>query len=159
MDAWDAAAPASQAASRSVDEWDAAAPSATPAKAASAETPWYQNVPMGALSGASKIGATILQPLDWARDVVMGDRAGGPSTNQARRQSLGEFFKENADPNSVAFKGGQLGAEVAGTAGVGPALGAGATAMGAPAAVGAALGSGGLSLGGASMPLAANLGL
>ena len=69
-----------------------------------------KNIGMGALSGAANIGATIAAPVDWL------------TGTDDRRQKLKEFFTERASPESVAFKTGELGAEIAGTAGVGGAL-------------------------------------
>lgn len=87
------------------------------------------NVALGALKGASDIGATLLYPWDKANDLIRGDREANLSglitgkqplsRNEERRQSLKSFFKENADPESVTFKGGEIAADIAGTAGVG----------------------------------------
>lgn len=83
------------------------------------------NIGMGALKGASNIGATLLRPVDAALNAVgLTDM-----TNEQRRQALTDFFKENADPNSLAFKGGEMGSEIAGTLGVGGALGKGVSAV------------------------------
>lgn len=78
---------------------------------------YYKNVGMGAVKGASNIGSTLLSPID---------RLTGTTD---RRQQIGEFFQQNADPQSLAFKGGELGAEVAGTAGIGGALAKGVRAI------------------------------
>ena len=113
-----------------------------------------KNVGMGALKGASDIGATLLRPVDAALNATGLTE----TTNKDRRASLQQFFQQNADPESLAFKGGELGADIAGTAGIGGALAKGAMAI--PAIAGyapklaAALQSGGFSLGGA--PAAAN---
>lgn len=101
---------------------------------------YYKNVNMGALRGAARIGQTILSPIDALTDSVTGK--GQPtlsslvtgdaplSSRQERAASIDEFFKQNADPNSVAFQGGDLGAQIAGTAGVGGVLAKGVTAAG-----------------------------
>lgn len=94
------------------------------------------NIGMGALKGATNIGSTILGGFkslgDWQREkgldlssLVTGVR-GRPVVPVANRQELGQFFKENADPESAAFKGGELGTEIAGTAGAGGMLAKGA---------------------------------
>ena len=162
MDEWDAAAPDRKAAAAPADEWDAAAPSgvSVATDTSAAEGSIWRNMLMGGLSGASKIGATILSPfqqavLAQAKEIQPDLAAQQPTT----RADLAQFFQERAQPQSLAFKGGELGAEIAGTAGIGGALGAGAKALGASPAVVSALGSGGLSLGGESLPAAANLAL
>lgn len=106
-----------------------------------------KNVGMGALKGASDIGTTILRPLDATG--LTG------RTHEERKASIRDFFKENADPASLAFKGGELGADIAGTAGAGGVLAKGVRAAGeaipliaeyAPK-LAAAIESGGFSLG------------
>lgn len=76
------------------------------------------NVAMGALKGASNIGATILRPVDYALN-----KAGlTDMTNEERRKALTDFFAQQADPESMAFKTGEIGSEIAGTLGVGGGL-------------------------------------
>ena len=105
------------------------------------------NIGMGALKGASDIGATLLKPVDYVLNKTgLSDR-----TNEQRRQSMADFFAQNADPDSVAFKGGELGAGIAGTAGAGGVIAKGlraipALASKAPSLINA-VESGGLSLG------------
>jgi hypothetical protein len=75
----------------------------------------------GAVRGAGSIGATILSPLDWLakKAGIQNDFIGRDDRREqmdAGLQTLG------ADTNSLAFKGGKLGAEIAGTAGIGGAL-------------------------------------
>lgn len=106
-----------------------------------------KNIGMGALKGASDIGATLLRPIDATG--ITG------TTNKERRASLNDFFSENADPSSIAFKGGELATDIAGTAGVGGVLAKGVTAASTVAPVlakyapklAAALESGGFRLG------------
>lgn len=87
----------------------------------------------GGVRGAGSIGATLLYPIDKATDLIKGDR--GPnvtglvtgkqplSRNEERRQQMDEGLQSlGADTNSLAFKGGKLAGEIAGTAGVGGAL-------------------------------------
>jgi len=83
------------------------------------------NIGMGALKGASDIGATLLTPVDWA----LNKTGLSNMTNDQRRQSLASFFSENADPESMAFKGGELATDVAGTAGAGGLIVKGAKAV------------------------------
>lgn len=83
-----------------------------------------KNIGMGALKGASDIGTTILRPVDAALNATgLSD-----TTNADRKASLGQFFQQNADPNSWAFKGGEIAADIAGTAGIGGVLGKGVMA-------------------------------
>jgi len=116
------------------------------------------DVGMGMVKGASDIGSTLVQPLDYLKDKITG--ATNPtlsslvtgqapkSSNEQRRSTIADFFKENADPSSYAFKGGELSADIAGTAGVGGVLAKGAKVLGAAPRIASALESGGLSLGG-----------
>jgi hypothetical protein len=86
------------------------------------------NVGMGALRGVASIGATLLRPVDAALNATgLTDM-----TNEERKQALNTFFADNADTDSRAFKGGEIAAEIAGTAGVGGLLGKGVRAV-APA--------------------------
>lgn len=76
------------------------------------------NIVAGAVRGAGSIGATILAPIDAAA------RAAGVQNEWIgrtdRRQAMDEGLKElGANPDSLAYKTGKLGAEVAGTAGAG----------------------------------------
>jgi hypothetical protein len=83
------------------------------------------NIGMGALSGAANIGATLLTPVDWALN-----KAGlSDTTPTDRRRALQDFFTQQADPESLAFRGGELGSEVAGTLGVGGGLARGVRAL------------------------------
>lgn len=117
-----------------------------------------KNIGMGALKGASDIGTTLLYPVDKAVDIISGDR--GPSLsglvtgnqpmsrNEERRATLGGYFADRADTSSLAFKGGELASDIAGTAGVGGAI-AKATGLAKYAPrLAAALESGGFRLGG-----------
>lgn len=82
----------------------------------------------GAVRGAGSIGATLLAPLDAAaRSVGVQNEWIGRTD---RRQAMDDGLRSlGADTNSLAFKGGKLGAEIAGTAGVGGALAKGARVM------------------------------
>jgi hypothetical protein len=74
------------------------------------------DIGMGAIQGAANIGSTIMQPIDYLRDQsgqMNIDRRAGV---KAGLDSLG------ADRESLAFKGGELGSELAGTWAAGGAL-------------------------------------
>ena len=98
------------------------------------------NLAAGALRGASNIGAAIINPLD--------DQA-----RAERKATIEQQLKDwGADPESALYKTGEIGTEIAGTAGVGGALAAPfkAAARVAPfmGRVAEALRSGGFSVGG-----------
>lgn len=75
----------------------------------------------GGVRGAGSIGATILAPIDAAARAVgvENDYIGRDDRRESMTQALGDM---GADTNSLAFKVGKIGAEVAGTAGAGGAL-------------------------------------
>lgn len=90
---------------------------------------FLQDVALGAVRGAGSIGATILYPYDKIRDVLNGDRDPNLSglvtgqqpisRNEERRQAMDEALRTlGADTESLAFKGGKLAGEIAGTAGL-----------------------------------------
>lgn len=87
------------------------------------------NVAAGLVRGAGSLGATLLTPLDYAARTlgIQNDFIGRTDRRQAMDEALSSL---GADTNSLAYKGGKLGAEVAGTLGVGGALGAVAKAAG-----------------------------
>jgi hypothetical protein len=111
------------------------------------------NIGLGALKGATDIGTTLLKPVDY----VLNKTGLTDMTNDQRKQALQQFYSEHANPESMAFKGGEIGSQIAGTAGVGGALGKGAMLGGklipnaAPYAekLATALQTGGFKLGGA----------
>ena len=80
------------------------------------------NLGAGALSGAAQIGATLLSPIDYAaRKLGVENEALFPKD---RRAAIEEGLRSmGAQPESTAFKVGQFGAEVAGTAGIPAGLG------------------------------------
>lgn len=82
----------------------------------------------GAVRGAGSIGATILGPVDaLARKFGVQNEYIGRTD---RRQAMDEALRGmGADTNSLAFKGGKLGAEIAGTSGAGGLLAKGARAL------------------------------
>lgn len=97
------------------------------------------NVLAGGVRGAGSIGATIMRALPNA---LGGDTA---EENAARRQSMDDALQSmGAQPDSLMYKGGKLGAEIAGTAGAGGAI---AKAVPFAPAVATAIRSGGMSTG------------
>src|SRR5574343_1359494 len=95
------------------------------------------NLAAGAIRGAGSIGATIIRPFESSEE------------NAERRRQMDEVLASaGADTESLLYSTGKLGAEVAGTAGVGGALAIPVrlAARGAPfmAPVAAALSSGGM---------------
>lgn len=110
------------------------------------------NVLQGAAVGAGSIGATLVAPYDIVKDAVAGKGLSLESNRQRRADTefaAKEFF--GADPDSLAFQGGKLGTQIAGTAGMGGALAKGATML--PGAANIApliesIGSGGFRAGG-----------
>jgi hypothetical protein len=126
----------------------------TPAAAPAPDRGIVSNVLQGGLSGAARIGSTLLWPMDAAADFVTGND--GESRHSQRKASLEQFFDENANPDSLAFRGGDLATSIAGTAGMGGVLAKGATMVPALARFAPALSSGGFSVGNAATTGAAN---
>lgn len=96
-----------------------------------------KNLGAGLLRGAGSIGATLLTPVDAAARAlgVQNDFIGRTDRRQAMDEGLRSM---GADPNSLTYQGGKLGAEILGTSGVGGALAKGAEAVrAAPALVNA----------------------
>jgi hypothetical protein len=86
----------------------------------------------GLVRGAGSIGATLLAPIDVAKDALDG-KGLSLESNRKRRGDMDEFMRDvaGADTDSLAYGGGKLVTEVAGTLGVGGAA-ANATARVAP---------------------------
>ena len=116
---------------------------------AGAQDPVGKNAVLGAVRGAAGIGATIMQPFQ-----ALADKLGGTSgSNQETRAGIDNGLQSlGADTNSLGFKNGKLATEIAGTAGVGGALGAGARVLGAAPKVVNALSSAGFTTGEAVAP-------
>lgn len=102
------------------------------------------NLAGGLLRGAGSIGATIARPFETGEE------------NDQRRARLDENARDllGADTSSWLYKGGKLGGEIAGTAGVGGVLAKGAMAIpylakAAPAVIDA-IGTSGMSANGAT---------
>lgn len=73
----------------------------------------------GGVRGAGSIGATILAPVDMAKDALDGKGVSLESNRQRRAGMDNALQTLGADTDSLAFKTGKLGAEIAGTAGTG----------------------------------------
>jgi hypothetical protein len=114
------------------------------------------NLAAGAVRGAGSIGATLVDAARTLGDsvtqatpaamrpAVTAGNASAPRGAELRSGMDGGLQALGADPSSVAYQGGKIGAEVLGTLGVGGALAKGATA---PAVV-EALRTGGMSVAG-----------
>lgn len=81
----------------------------------------------GAVRGAGSIGATLLAPIDAAARALNDGKpvnvGGYDIVGQDRRAGMDAGLREmGANPDSLAFKTGKLGAEVAGTMGAGGAV-------------------------------------
>lgn len=75
---------------------------------------------LGAIRGAAGIGATIMQPFQALEDKLTG----GAANKDTRAGIEGGTAALGGDTHSVAFQSGKLGAEFAGTAGVGGVIAA-----------------------------------
>lgn len=78
----------------------------------------------GAVKGASQIGATLLAPMDIAKDAIAGKGLSLESNRQRRKDVSEALTGMGADLNSTAGQAGQIVTEIAGTAGVGGAIAA-----------------------------------
>ncbi len=93
----------------------------------------------GAVRGAGSIGATLLAPLDAAARAVNGGKpisvGGYDVLGQERRDQMTDATRElGANPDSMTYGAAKLVTEIAGTAGVGPAM-----ALAVPARVATAM--------------------
>lgn len=105
----------------------------------------------GAVRGAGSIGATLVAPYDIVQDLRAGKGLSLDSNRQRRADMDWALQDLGAQPDSMAFKGGKLGAEIAGTAGAGGLIARGASML--PGAANIApliesIGSGGFRAGG-----------
>jgi hypothetical protein len=109
------------------------------------------NLAAGAGRGASSIGATLMAPYDIVKDAVAG-KGLSLESNRQRRAAVDEMmFALGANPESTAYKGGKLGTEILGTAGMGGALANTARALPGAAKIEPlieSIGSGGFRVGG-----------
>lgn len=93
------------------------------------------NLLAGALRGAGSIGATLVAPYDMAKDALEGKGLSLASNRQRRADMDGALQTIGAEPESWLYRGGKLGAEVAGTLGVGGGLASGVRAAGSTRAL------------------------
>ena len=118
------------------------------------------NATAGLVRGAGSIGATILMPADIINDLIAGKGLSLDGNRQRRADMDAALSSFGADANSLAYKGGKLGGEIAGTAGAGGAV-ANALTKVAPAVTTAAPGfvnairTAGMSTGAAPVGIAA----
>lgn len=106
------------------------------------------NLAAGAVRGAGSIGATLLAPVDMAKDALDG-KGLSLESNRQRRSDMDDGLQTlGAQPDSLLYKTGKLGGEIAGTAGAGGLVANGARAIGASAPLVDAIASGGFSGGG-----------
>ncbi|WP_426234344.1 hypothetical protein [Pseudomonas sp. TWP3-2] len=109
------------------------------------------NLLAGALRGAGSIGAGLVAPFDIVQDAIAGKGLSLESNRQRRADMDWALQDLGANPNSMAYKGGKLATEIAGTGGMGGALAKGAVML--PGATRIApliesIGSGGFRVGG-----------
>lgn len=111
------------------------------------------NFAAGLLRGAGSIGATLLAPIDVAKDAMSGKGLSLESNRQRRADMDASLSSLGAETDSLAYGAGKLGGEIAGTAGAGGAAANALTkvapkvAQSAPALI-EALRTGGMSAGG-----------
>lgn len=87
------------------------------------------NLAAGLMRGAGSIGATLLAPVDMAKDALDGKGLSLEANRQRRTDMDSALQTMGAQTDSIAYKGGKLAGEVAGTAGAGGLLARGATAV------------------------------
>lgn len=109
------------------------------------------DVAAGVLRGAGSIGATLLAPIDVASDALAGKGLTLESNRQRRADMDSALDTLGADTDSIAYKVGKVGGEIAGTAGAGGVVANAARFAGAPAALVSSIASGGMSAQGAGM--------
>lgn len=127
-----------------------------------------RDVAAGALRGAGSIGATFLSPIDAAARALNNGKPVnvdlpfiGPTdiAGHDRRAGMDQFMRDQGvDTDSLSYKGGKIGTEIAGTAGVGGFLAKGAQALGAAPQLVQAIRTAGLANPGTSSALG-NLGI
>lgn len=87
------------------------------------ETGTLKNLALGALRGVGGIGASLAQPVQALAGGALGNNAEMRQNMEANLRGMG------ANPESLAYQGGKLGAEIAGTYGVGGLAGSGLKAI------------------------------
>lgn len=80
------------------------------------------NILAGAVRGAGSIGATLLSPIDIARDAIAGKGLSLESNRQRRADMDSALASMGAETDSFGYGAGKLMGEVAGTAGLGGAI-------------------------------------
>lgn len=110
-----------------------------------------RDVAAGALRGAGSIGATLLAPVDIISDALSG-KGLTLDGNRQRRADMDAALQElGADTDSASYQVGKVGAEIAGTLGVGGAIAnAAARVPGVAAPMVQAIRTAGFSSGGAT---------
>lgn len=93
------------------------------------------NLIAGAVRGAGSIGATLLAPIDMAKDALDGKGLSLESNRQRRADMDSALQSMGAEPESWMYKGGKLAGEIAGTAGAGGVMANGVRAVGATRAM------------------------
>jgi len=87
------------------------------------------NLAAGAVRGAGSIGATLLAPVDMAKDAIAGKGLSLESNRERRAKMDAGLQNMGAEPDSWMYKGGKLGSEILGTAGAGGLLAKGVGAV------------------------------
>lgn len=99
-----------------------AAPAAAAPKESGGVLQTAGNLAAGAVRGAGSIGATLLAPVDMAKDALAG-KGLSLESNRERRQAMDDALGNlGAQTDSTAFAVGKVGAEIAGTLGAGGAI-------------------------------------
>ncbi len=80
------------------------------------------NIAAGAVRGAGSIGATLLAPVDIAKDALDGKGLSLESNRQRRADMDAALGSMGAQTDSTAYQVGKVGAEIAGTLGAGGAI-------------------------------------
>ncbi|MBI2725394.1 MAG: hypothetical protein HYX42_04005 [Polaromonas sp.] len=110
------------------------------------------NLAAGLVRGAGSIGATILAPVDIAKDALDGKGLSLASNRERRAQMDAGLQTMGAEPDSWMYKGGKLAGEIAGTAGAGVAVAQGLSKVAPGAsALAEAISTAGMKAGGAGM--------
>jgi len=105
------------------------------------------NAAAGAVRGAGSIGSTLIAPFDVASDALSG-KGMSLQSNRDRRQKIDAGLSQlGADPTSAGYRLGKIGGEIAGTAGVGSTLAAGARGVGLAPGIVEALATSGMRAG------------
>lgn len=84
-----------------------------------------ENLLAGGIKGAANIGATLLTPVDWAlKKTGLEDESFDRRKEIEAAMGQGGVVQQEVgfNPNSIAFKTGEIGTEIAGTIGVGGAI-------------------------------------